>query len=100
MTIANDASDGVPGPIALNKWLAGVGVTLMTAWRWRKNGWLKTVNIAGRVYITREAIKDFTRRVEAGEFAKKPAACGSGQSATLQDLERVKGIEPSSQGQW
>jgi predicted site-specific integrase-resolvase len=56
--------------ISLNKWLADVGVTPITAWRWRKKGWLRTVNIAGRQYVTQEAIEDFHRRAAAGEFAQ------------------------------
>ena len=60
-------------PIAvtsLSKWLAQVGVTPITAWRWRKKGWLQTVNIAGRQYLTQEAIDEFNRRAAAGEFAQ------------------------------
>ncbi len=45
----------------------------MTAWRFRRRGWLTTVNICGRVYVTEEACRDFVRRAEAGEFAKEPA---------------------------
>jgi hypothetical protein len=58
------------GPVALNHWLEQKGVTPMTAWRWRKKGWLETINISGRVYITPEAIAKFTRRAASGEFAK------------------------------
>lgn len=43
----------------------------MTAWRFEKRGWLNTVNIAGRRYITSEAAADFVRRAQAGEFAKQ-----------------------------
>jgi predicted site-specific integrase-resolvase len=57
--------------ISLNRWLAQVGVTPITAWRWRKRGWLKTVNIAGRQYLTQEAIEEFRRRAVAGEFAQE-----------------------------
>ena len=57
--------------ISLSKWLQQVGVTNITGWRWRKKGWLKTVNIAGRQYLTQEAIEEFHRRVVAGEFAKE-----------------------------
>jgi hypothetical protein len=60
-----------PAVISLNRWLAQVGVTPLTAWRWRKRGWLKTVNIAGRVYLAQEAIDEFHRRAVAGEFAKE-----------------------------
>jgi hypothetical protein len=38
---------------------------------WRKKGWLKTVNISGRQYLTQEAIDEFHRRVVAGEFAQE-----------------------------
>ena len=57
--------------VSLSKWLEQVGVTPITAWRWRKKGWLRTVNIAGRQYLTREAIDEFHRRVVAGEFAQE-----------------------------
>ena len=56
--------------ISLSKWLAQVGVTQITGWRWRRKGWLKTVNIAGRQYLTQEAIDEFHRRAVAGEFAQ------------------------------
>jgi len=49
-----------------------IGVTACTLWRWRKKGWLKTVNIAGRQYLTQEAIDEFHRRAVAGEFAQTP----------------------------
>jgi hypothetical protein len=57
--------------VALNHWLADVGVTPCTAWRWRKKGWLTTVNISGRQYLTEEAIEEFHRRAVAGEFAQE-----------------------------
>ena len=64
-------SDGVGAVMSLAKWLEQVGVTPITAWRWRKRGWLKTVNIAGRQYLTQEAIGEFHRRAVAGEFAQE-----------------------------
>lgn len=59
-----------PAIISLSAWLQQVGVTPCTAWRWRKKGWLKTVNICGRQYLTQEAIDEFHRRAVAGEFAQ------------------------------
>jgi predicted site-specific integrase-resolvase len=56
--------------ISLHKWMEQVGVTACTIWRWRKRGWLTTVNIAGRQYLTQEAIDEFHRRAMAGEFAQ------------------------------
>jgi predicted site-specific integrase-resolvase len=64
-------SDSAVAVISLNRWLVQVGVTQITAWRWRKRGWLKTVNIAGRQYLTQEAIDEFHRRAVAGEFAQE-----------------------------
>ena len=55
---------------SLSKWLKQVGVTSCTAWRWRKKGWLKTINIAGRQYLTQEAIDEFQQRAKAGEFSQ------------------------------
>lgn len=57
--------------VSLASWLEQVGVTTCTAWRWRRRGWLRTVNICGRQYLTQEAIDDFQRRAVAGEFAQE-----------------------------
>ncbi len=55
--------------VSLSKWLADVGVTNTTGWRWRKRGILQTVNIYGRLYLTEATIAEFHRRAAAGEFA-------------------------------
>ena len=57
--------------ISLAKWTEQVGVTACTIWRWRKKGWLVTINIAGRQYLTQAAIDEFHRRAVAGEFAQE-----------------------------
>jgi len=64
-------SNSAGAVVSLSKWLAQVGVTPITAWRWRKRGWLKTVNIAGRQYLTQEGIDEFQRRAMAGEFSQE-----------------------------
>jgi len=71
MEIVSNNLQTCPAVIALNRWLVQVGVTQITAWRWRRRGWLKTVNIAGRQYLTQEAIEEFHRRAVAGEFAQE-----------------------------
>jgi hypothetical protein len=58
-------------PVALNLWLAKMGVTAVTGWRWEKKGWITTINIAGRKYITAKAIREFNERAERGDFAKE-----------------------------
>jgi len=69
---SNGKTYPIPGAavVSLSQWLEQVGVTTCTAWRWRKRGWLKTVNIAGRQYLTQEAIDEFHRRASAGEFSQ------------------------------
>ena len=60
-------------PVALDKWIADVGINPSTAWQWRKRGWLKTVNIAGRYYLTAAQRVEFVSRAAAGEFAQGPS---------------------------
>jgi hypothetical protein len=75
MNVIENATSGSPSGQAVtsvNKWMEQVGVTACTAWRWRKRGWLTTVNIAGRQYVTQEAIDEFNRRAVAGDFSQVP----------------------------
>jgi hypothetical protein len=51
-----------------------VGISSVTAWRFRRRGWLSTVNIAGRPYVTAEEVDRFTRLAVAGEFAQEHTA--------------------------
>jgi hypothetical protein len=56
-------------PISLGKFLQLSGLSTVTAWRYRQRGWLRTIVIAGRHYVTREAIAEFNARATRGEFA-------------------------------
>jgi len=73
MVAARAATCAIP----LSKWLVFIRPSLagfdcpLTAWRFRKRGWLQTVNIAGRQYITSEGIAKFKQRAAAGDFAKE-----------------------------
>jgi hypothetical protein len=67
---ASNSEPAITAVISLSKWLEQVGVTPCTVWRWRKKGWLKTINIAGRQYLTQEAASEFQRRAAAGEFSQ------------------------------
>ena len=49
-------------PLSLDRFLQESGLSPVTAWRYRRKGWLKTINICGRHYVTREAISDFNRK--------------------------------------
>ena len=75
MSLIENILNGSPSGravISLHKWTEQVGVTACTIWRWRKKGWLTTVNIAGRQYLTQDAIDEFHRRAVAGDFAQTP----------------------------
>ena len=77
--------------VTLNSWLTSLGVQPITAYRWRRKGWIPTVNICGRVYVSRDTIADFERRAAAGEFAKAHpsptrANKGDGLDAALKGL--------------
>ena len=57
-------------------YIRGRGLTRYTGWRYRKQGLIETVNVFGRLYITREEIGRFEARAIAGVFhkeAKTPA---------------------------
>jgi hypothetical protein len=58
-------------PLALDLYIRQSGLSPATCWRYRKRGWLKTIVIAGRHYVTREAIAEFNERAARGEFAGK-----------------------------
>jgi hypothetical protein len=60
-------------PIALDKFIEQSGLSAVTVWRYRRAGWLNTLNICGRHYLTRAEIARFNQRAAAGEFAKTPA---------------------------
>jgi hypothetical protein len=64
----------VTAPVSLSAWVAQVGVTACTAWRWRKKGWLKVTNICGRLYLSQSAIAEFNERAQRGDFAQEHKA--------------------------
>jgi hypothetical protein len=57
--------------IAVGKLAAQMGRSPVTLWRWRREGWLKTIDIRGRPFVTADALAEFNRRAASGEFANK-----------------------------
>lgn len=57
--------------MSLAKFCRDSGISDVTAWRWRRRGWLVTVNICGRQYITDKGLAEFLRRAESGEFGQE-----------------------------
>lgn len=56
--------------VPFSVFLEQVGRSATCGWRWRGKGWVKTINVAGRIYIARNEIDRFHQRAAAGEFAK------------------------------
>jgi len=59
--------------VSFDGWLDSLDKTRTTGWRWRKDGLIKTVNIFGKLYITRDEVAKFERRAIAGDFSKEVA---------------------------
>jgi hypothetical protein len=68
---SKEKSGTAPAVISQNQFCDQVGISPVTAWRWRRLGWITTVNIAGRQYILSEEIERFKRRAATGEFSKQ-----------------------------
>lgn len=61
-------------------WLAKVGKSRPTGFRWRRKGMVKTVNIQGKLFVTHKEINRFWQRAERGEFAKQPRGAAAGRN--------------------
>jgi hypothetical protein len=57
--------------LPFNSFLVQTGRSASCGWRWRRKGWITTIDIAGRLYISQQEIERFQKRAAAGEFAKK-----------------------------
>ena len=66
--------------VAFDQWLSNIGLTRTTGWRYRRKGLIQTINVHGRIYLTREAIAEFEEKAKRGDFArecKTPARRGA-----------------------
>lgn len=61
--------------VALDTYRRNIGRSKTTFWRYRKKGWLPTVNILGRLYLTESGIREFEAAARAGELARDPSVC-------------------------
>ena len=73
--------EAVAGITSASFYRRQLGVSKTTFWRFRRNGWLKTINVLGKLYITREAIAEFEAMMCSGELAKEPHGCAALQAA-------------------
>ena len=70
--VTNQTNDSGLTLTALSKVAEQMGRSTITLWRWRKKGWLQTINICGKPYVSADGMAEFNRRAAAGEFAKTP----------------------------
>ena len=71
----------IAGITSLSVYRRQLGVSKTTMWRYRRNGWLKTINVLGKLYVTRQAIAEFEAMLCSGELAKEPHGCAALQAA-------------------
>lgn len=73
----NEVETASNGPTAnlipYDAWLYDRRTSRVTGWRYRKSGLIATINIFGRVYVSRDEIAKFERRALAGEFSREHA---------------------------
>lgn len=69
------------GVKSLSTYRRELGRSKTTMWRYRRNGWLKTINVLGKLYITRESIAEFEAMMRSGKLAKEPHGCAALQAA-------------------
>jgi hypothetical protein len=58
------------GIVSYDRFLENMGRSQVTGWRWRRLGWLQTLNIAGRLYLEAAEIDRFLARARRGEFER------------------------------
>ncbi len=54
--------------ILLSQWLKDNGRSRVSGCRWVKVGWLKPLNIGGRLYLTLEEVREFGERAKRENF--------------------------------
>jgi hypothetical protein len=56
------------GGIALINFCRSIGISRTTGWNWRRRGWLRCVDVNGKLYVERAEINRFWERARNGEF--------------------------------
>lgn len=57
--------------IPFDDWLSRIGASRSSGWRYRKRGWIKVENRAGRLYVPADEAARFSDRQRNGEFARQ-----------------------------
>ena len=69
--MATQETQSASNLVSYDNWLADLGKTRITGYRWRKAGLVNIVNIFGRLYVTREEIAAFEKKAMAGDFSRE-----------------------------
>ena len=75
--LSKTTPEAVAGITSASVYRRQLGVSKTTLWRYRRNGWLKTINVLGKLYVTRESIAEFEAMMRSGELAKEPHGCAA-----------------------
>lgn len=68
------------------------GISDTTLWRWRKKGWLRTVEILGHCYVDLDSVAEFDKRAVNGEFASGyHGASANAIAKSAAEKERLRG---------
>ena len=79
--LSKTTPEAVAGITSASVYRRQLGVSKTTFWRFRRNGWLKTINCLGKLYCTRESIAEFEAMMRSGKLAKEPHGCAALQAA-------------------
>lgn len=72
VAVTDSLNEADAGGMEFSLWLAKVGLSRPTGYRYRRDKKIVTYNLEGRQFILTEEIVRFWQRVKAGEFAKRP----------------------------
>lgn len=77
--------------ISLDTFRRSLGRSKTSLWRYRRRGWLPTVNILGRLYVKRSDISKFETAAASGLLALEPHGCAVQEEANSAQLNTSEG---------
>lgn len=77
--------------VALDAYRKSIGRSKTSLWRYRRRGWLPTINILGRLYVKRSDISAFEAAAARGSLARPPHGCAVREEASSAELNTSEG---------
>jgi hypothetical protein len=81
MVILSDTTTSSGDLISLDAYRRAIGRSKTSLWRYRRRGWLPTVNVLGRLYLRRSDISAFEAAAARGSLARAPHGCAAQEEA-------------------